>query len=82
MTSTGLFYPLSACLLVSIVAVPRVAPQVPQPSARSYLDQSLRYYQQGKFADSIAAALEALRLQPDNEFAGNNLAWAQAQQAK
>jgi tetratricopeptide (TPR) repeat protein len=84
------------------------------PSPESYLEQSFRAYQEGRYASSIEAARaalklrenypdawnniaaaydalglwedgahaaqEALRLQPDNKLAANNLAWARLNQ--
>ena len=38
-----------------------------------YLNRSLTLYQQGKYADSIAAAREALKLRPDYSLAWNNI---------
>lgn len=48
----------------------------PSPSPENYLNQSLAFYQQGKFADSIAAAREALKLRPGYSDAWNNIAAA------
>jgi protein O-mannosyl-transferase len=45
-----------------------------KPSAESYLDQSLTYYQRGKFEESIQAAREALKLRPGYAEAWNNIA--------
>ncbi len=67
----GAFRTLSPCLLIGVAAVSRLAAQTPEaesrprPSAETYLDQSLRYDQLGRFVDSIEAARTALRLQPD-----------------
>jgi tetratricopeptide (TPR) repeat protein len=44
-----------------------------KPPAESYLDQSLALYKAGKYADSIAAAREALKLRPDYADAWNNV---------
>jgi tetratricopeptide (TPR) repeat protein len=47
-----------------------------KPSAETYLNQSLTFYQQGKFEESIQAAREALKLRPDYSDAWNNIAAA------
>lgn len=47
-----------------------------QPTAESYLNRSLRLYQQGKFEESIQAAREALKLRPGYSEAWNNIAAA------
>jgi tetratricopeptide (TPR) repeat protein len=63
-----------------IVGAPKLAAQVPaaegrlRPSAESYLDQSRRYYQVGRFADSIQAARAALKLPSNYPAAWNNIA--------
>jgi superkiller protein 3 len=44
------------------------------PSPESYLGDSYRCFQAGRFADSIAAARAALRLRPDYAPAWNNIA--------
>lgn len=43
------------------------------PTAEGYLNQSLVLYQAGKFAESIAAAREALKIKPDYAPAWNNI---------
>jgi tetratricopeptide (TPR) repeat protein len=47
-----------------------------QPTPESYVNQSLAYYQQGRFTDSIHAAEEALKLRPGYALAWNNIAAA------
>jgi tetratricopeptide (TPR) repeat protein len=71
---------LSACLLLGIGAVPRLAAQAPptelhpQPSAESYFDQSLHDYQVGRFAASIEKARLALARRWNYPAAWNNIA--------
>lgn len=58
-------------------------------TAASWLDLSLAYYQARRYADSVDAAREVIRLQPSNATAYNNLAaaygsmkmWNEAEQA-
>ena len=47
-----------------------------RPTPEAYLDLSLRYHQAGKYRESIDAAKQALRLQPDYAEAYNNMAAA------
>lgn len=47
-----------------------------EASPESYLNQSLAFYQQGKYQDSIAAARQALKLRPGYSDAWNNIAAA------
>ncbi len=71
---------LVACLLIGVAAVSRVAAQTPltesqpRPSAESYFDQSLRYYQVGRFADAIEKAHAALNVRSNSPAAWNNIA--------
>src|ERR1019366_4654977 len=46
------------------------------PTAEGYLEQSFLLYRAGKFADSIGAAREALKLRPNYAEAWNNIAAA------
>lgn len=43
------------------------------PTAEGYLNESLVFYQSGKYPESIAAAREALKLRPDYAPAWNNI---------
>ena len=45
-----------------------------RPTAETYLNQSLAFYQQRKFEESIGAARQALQLKPDSWEAWNNIA--------
>jgi tetratricopeptide (TPR) repeat protein len=47
-----------------------------KPTPESYVNQSLAYYQQGRFTDAIHAAEEALKLRPGYALAWNNIAAA------
>jgi tetratricopeptide (TPR) repeat protein len=73
---------LNILFIVGIGNAPPLAAQAPtadsrpRPTAESYLDQSLRYYQAGRFGDSVAAARAALKLRPDYPVAWNNIAAA------
>jgi tetratricopeptide (TPR) repeat protein len=53
-----------------------------KPTAQTYLNQSLTFYQQRKFDESITAARQALELKPDSWEAWNNIAAAYNSQAK
>jgi tetratricopeptide (TPR) repeat protein len=53
-----------------------------KPTPESYLNESLAFYQQGKFEESIHAAREALKLRPDYSEAWNNIAAAYNSEAK
>jgi tetratricopeptide (TPR) repeat protein len=44
------------------------------PSPENWLQLSLLYYQAGRYKDCIAAAKEALKLEPDDAEAYNNIA--------
>ena len=48
----------------------------PPPTADSYIDRSLAEYRAGRYSESIAAAKEALRLNPKSAEAYNNIAAA------
>ena len=53
-------------------AVPANAPA--GATAEFYVNQSLQFYQAGRYAETIAAAREALKLKPDMVEAHNNIA--------
>jgi uncharacterized protein (TIGR02996 family) len=53
-----------------------------RPTPESWLNKSLAFYQQGKYADCIAAARKALELRPTYAEAWNNIAAAYNAQAK
>jgi tetratricopeptide (TPR) repeat protein len=53
-----------------------------QPTAETYLNQSLTFYQQGRFEDSINSAREALKLRPGYSEAWNNIAAAYNAQSR
>src|SRR5580658_1081961 len=80
--SGGLVSALNILFIAGIARVPFLAAQAPatesqpQPTAESCLDQSLRYYQAGRFGDSVAAARAALKLRPNYAAAWNNIAAA------
>lgn len=80
--SGGLVCALNVLFIAGIACAPLLAAQAPatgsqpQPSAESYLDQSFRYYQDGRFGDSVAAARAALKLRPNYAAAWNNIAAA------
>jgi tetratricopeptide (TPR) repeat protein len=61
------------CMLAALVHLTQA--QVP-PSAESYVGDSYRDFQAGRFADSVTAARAALRLRPDYALAWNNIAAA------
>jgi tetratricopeptide (TPR) repeat protein len=44
-----------------------------QPTAESYLEQSIQAYQLARFPECVALAKEALRLRPDYAYAYNNI---------
>ena len=43
------------------------------PTASAFIDLSLRYYENGRFEESIGAAERALALKPDSDLAYNNI---------
>jgi protein O-mannosyl-transferase len=53
-----------------------------RPTAETYLNQSLMFYQQRKFGESITAARQALQLKPDSWEAWNNIAASYNSEAK
>ncbi|HXJ42675.1 MAG TPA: tetratricopeptide repeat protein [Bryobacteraceae bacterium] len=53
-----------------------------QATPESYLNQSMTFYQQRRYEDSIRAAQEALKLKPDFALAWNNIAAAYNAQGK
>jgi len=53
-----------------------------RPTADSYLNQSLAFYQQRKFDESIQAARQVLQLKPDSWEAWNNIAASYNSEAK
>jgi tetratricopeptide (TPR) repeat protein len=53
-----------------------------RPTADTYLNQSLAFYQQRKFDESIEAARQALQLKPDSWEAWNNIAASYNSEAK
>jgi tetratricopeptide (TPR) repeat protein len=53
-----------------------------KPTAESYLNQSLVFYQQGKFDESIQSAREAIKLRPDYSEAWSNIAAAYNSEAR
>jgi tetratricopeptide (TPR) repeat protein len=53
-----------------------------KPTAETYLNQSLTFYQQGRFEDSINSAREALKLRPGYSEAWNNIAAAYNAQSR
>ncbi len=53
-----------------------------KPTPETYLNESLEFYRQGKFEESIAAAREALKLRPDYSDAWNNIAAAYNSESK
>ena len=71
---------LSALLAVGLVNVTSLEAQAspteapPKPSAEIYLGNSYRYYQLGRYADSIDAARAALKQRKDYAAAWNNIA--------
>jgi tetratricopeptide (TPR) repeat protein len=71
---------LLAVLTFGIAGAPRLAAQTvptegqPKPSAELYLGNSYRYYQLGRFADSIEAARAALKQRWNYAAAWNNIA--------
>ena len=71
---------ISAWLTIGVADVTRLDAQTaatePQPSAEGYLASSYRYFQSGRFSDSIDAARAALKLRADYASAWNNIAAA------
>jgi tetratricopeptide (TPR) repeat protein len=70
---------MSALLAIGVAEVTRLEAQAstteaPPPSAEIYLANSYRYYQLGRFSDSINAAREALKRRRDYVPAWNNIA--------
>jgi len=64
---------MSALLTIGVLAAQ--VPEVPtRPSAEVYLGNSYRFYQLGRFADSIDAARAALKQRRDYGLAWNNIA--------
>jgi protein O-mannosyl-transferase len=53
-----------------------------KPTPETWLNESLEFYRQGKFDESIAAAREALKLRPDYSDAWNNIAAAYNSESK
>ena len=68
--------PLVPCLLFAAVTVVAAAPMAARADGttpESFLDSSLRLYQEGRYQESIEAAREAIRLRPGSAAAHNNV---------